>query len=181
MNKCCFLIILYIIVTFSCSNKDNKAGISSSDRKQIIDVATEYAMGKFKAPMKSEAPDGIVTVSDNQINFVVTAETKTKYIIDPSKIFTGLIDDDENEDAIITLYFLIGQSNPVQEIIILLKTDGKFMLNRVLESEMKIMGIKNREITAEISTRSPDSPLRDCAACKEIVKYKYSVGDLIRL
>jgi hypothetical protein len=55
------------------------------------------------------------------------------------------------------------------------------MLSRVIESDMKILGIKNRIITAEILTKSRNSPLRDCDACKEVVKFQFRMGDLIRM
>jgi hypothetical protein len=43
---------------------------------------------------------------------------------------------------------------------------------------MKILQLKGRVITAEITTKSRNSPLRDCSACKEIVKYRFRNGEL---
>ena len=146
-----------------------------------MDIAIKYATDKFKEAKKTVAKDGIVTIADNEVNFVTIGHDQIKYIIDPAKISVGLIDDDKNEDAIITIYSLKGQYMEIPEQLILIKTDGKFMLNSVIESDMKIMGINDRVITAEISTRSRNSPLRDCSACKEVVKYQFKIGELIRM
>ncbi len=45
---------------------------------------------------------------------------------------------------------------------------------------MKILQIREGEITVEISTKSRNSPLRDCPVCKEIVKFRFRDGDLVK-
>jgi hypothetical protein len=45
---------------------------------------------------------------------------------------------------------------------------------------MKILGIKDGVITAEIYTKSRNSPLANCSLCKEVVKYRFKSGDLIK-
>jgi exosome complex RNA-binding protein Csl4 len=146
-----------------------------------MDIAIKYAMDKFTEAKKTVAKDGIVTVTDNQIKYIAIDNNQIKYIIDPAKIVVGLIDDDENEDAIITISSINGQYLEMPEHLILIKTDGKLMLNRVIESNMKVLGLKDRVITAEVSTRSLNSPLRDCSECKEVVKYQFRAGDLVRM
>ncbi len=146
-----------------------------------MDIAVKYSMDKFKEAKKTIDRNGIVTITDNQVNFVMIGDSQLKYIIDPSKISVGLIDDDAIEDAIVTIFPSKGQYLEIPEHLILINTDGKLMLNRVMESNMKIMGIKDRIITVEISTRSLNTPLRDCSVCKEIVKYQFKSGDLIRV
>jgi hypothetical protein len=180
MKKSC-LIIFIIFFMLSCAHNKNKTGSGSSVKKEVMDIAIDYARGKFKEAKESVAKDGIVTISDNQINYVTIGNNQVKYVIDPAKIVIGLIDDDTKEDAIITIYSFKGQYLEMPESLILINTDGKLLLNRAIESDMKIMGIKDRVITAEISTRSRNSPLRDCSACKEIVKYQFRAGDLIRM
>ena len=53
--------------------------------------------------------------------------------------------------------------------------------DRVIESDMTIISIKDRVITAEVRTKSRNSPLRDCNACKEVVKYRFRTGDLVKV
>jgi hypothetical protein len=179
MKKTLFLMVL-IPLFFSC-NSDNKKGAEKSTRKEIMEAAVRYAREKFNEPKDTTSYDGIVTVQEGRTNLIVPDAYKVKYVIDPSKIVTGLIDDDENEDAIIYVASITGQDMENPENLILIKTDGKYMLNRVIESNMKVLGIADRIITAEVSSRSPNTPLRDCHVCKEVVKYKFKSGDLIRI
>ena len=180
MKKSC-LIVFLLSSLLSCTRNDKNVGPGNSVKKEAMEIAVKYAMGKFKEAKVTVAKDGIVTITDSQINYVTIGDNLIKYVIDPAKIEIGLIDDDENEDAIITIYSFRGQYMEIPEHLFLIKTDGKFMLNRVIESYMKIMGIKERVITAEIPTHSPDSPLYNCSSCKEIVNYQFRGGDLIRM
>lgn len=146
-----------------------------------MDLAIKYVSDKLKEPKKTIAPDSTITIIDNQVNFVTSAAYQTRYVIDPGKIIIGKIDDDANDDAIICISDINGQDLETPEHLILIKTDGKFILNRVIESNMKVLGIKDGIITAEVSTRSLNSPLRDCHVCKEVVKYRFKSGDLIKV
>ena len=181
MKKSCFVISLLLFLV-SCTRNDKNAGsgnsIASRVKKEVMEIAINYTMGKFKESKKTVAKNGIITIGDNQISYVID---HLNYVIDPARILIGLIDDDSNKDAIVSIASYKGQYLDLTEHLILIKTDGKFMLNRVIESDMKIMGIKERVITAEISTHSPDSPLYNCSVCKEIVKYQFRRGDLIRM
>lgn len=174
------ILLLLIPLILSCTSKD-KAGSEKSVKKEVMDIAIKYAKDKFKEAKETVAADGIVTVVDNQVNFVTPTAYQLKYVIDPVKIMIGLIDDDANEDAIITISLFNGPYIEMPESLILIKTDGKLVLNRSIEADMRIMGIKDRIITAEIFTRSRSSPLRNCSACKEVVKYQFRMGDLVRI
>jgi hypothetical protein len=180
MRKSIFILIL-IPILVTCSHKDNKAASESAIKKEVMDIAIKYAMGKFNDAKETVGRFGIVTVVDNKVNFVTKDTYQSKYVIDPLRIMIGLIDDDQNEDAIITIYNVNGQKLETPEHLIIIKTEGKYILNRVIESNMKVLGVKDRIITAEVSTRSPNTPLRDCSECKEVVKYQFRAGDLIRI
>ena len=173
-------IIFLIPMLFSCSQNNTKV-TENSIKKEVMDLTIKYAAGKFKESKETVAADGVVTVADNQVNFVSKSVSQLKYIIDPINIKVGLIDDDANEDAIITIFGMNGQDLQSLEHLIIIKSDGKFILSRVIESNMKVIGIKDRVITAEVSSRSLNNPLRDCHECKEVVKYKFKDGDLVRL
>jgi hypothetical protein len=179
MKKTLFLIVI-IPLFFSCG-RNSKINAKKSTEKEIMETAVRYAREKFQEPKDTMAFDGTVTVEEGRNNILVPDAYKVKYIIDPSKIVTGLIDDDENEDAIVYVSSITGQDMENPENLILIKTEGKYMLNRVIESNMKVLGISNRIITAEVSSRSPNTPLRNCHVCKEVVKYKFKSGDLIRI
>jgi hypothetical protein len=170
-----FFILCILTLLFSCTNNGGKAGSENSAtnrfRQEVIDLSTNYINSKYKEPKKKIAPDGIITISDNQ----------TSYIIDPARISTGLIDDDNTDDAIISIDNYHGQYLVLTEHLILINKDGKLMLNRVIESDMKILGIKDRVITAEVYTRSRNGPLAGCSLCKEVVKYQFIQGDLVKM
>ena len=170
------LYILFLIpLLFSCTNSDKKDAngkyVSARLKKEVLALATNYINGKFKEPKKTVAKDGIITIGEDQ----------SGYVIDPSKIYSGLIDDDNTEDAIISMDYYHGQYIVMSEHLILINTDGKLILSRAIESDMKILGIKDRVITAEIYTKSRNSPLANCSRCKEVVKYRFKSGDLIKV
>jgi hypothetical protein len=171
--------LLSVFLLFSCSN-NKKADSENPARKEIMDIAIKYVKDKFKETKEIIATNGIITIVDNQLHFLAMTDNQTRYIIDPAKIVFGYIDSDAKEDAIMTLNSFKGQFEELPEHLILINTEGKFMLNRVIESNMKILEIKNRIITAEVSSRSLNSPLRDCSSCKEVVKYRFIQGDLIK-
>jgi hypothetical protein len=169
------LILCLISLLFSCTNSGKKdvngKNVSPRVKKEVLALATNYINGKFKEPKKTISKDGIITIGEDQ----------SSYVIDPAKIYTGLIDDDNTEDAIISMDYYHGQYILMSEHLILINTDGKLMLSRAIESDMKILGIKDRVITAEIYTKSRNSPLANCSLCKEVVKYRFKSGDLIKV
>jgi citrate lyase alpha subunit len=133
-------------------------------------IAVDYSREKFKDAKQSVLKDGTVNIGDNQIT----------YLIDPATIVTGQIDNDANEDAIVTIASYKGKFPFKTEHLILIKANRKFTLARVIEADIKIMEIKEMIIFAEISKFPPDSPSYGCEICKEIVKYEYRDGNLVR-
>jgi hypothetical protein len=180
MRKCLY-IPLIILLFISCVDNGGRKEGKSSREKEITDVAVNYARSKFNEPKDSIIAGGIIVVEEGQVNFITSNAYRIKYFIDPTKIVNGLIDDDETEDAIMYVYSVTGEGIENPEHLIIIQTDGKFILSRVIESNMKILGIKDRIITAEVSSRSVNTPLRDCHVCKEVVKYKFKSGDLVRI
>ncbi|HKK40954.1 MAG TPA: hypothetical protein VJ963_01005 [Bacteroidales bacterium] len=173
------LVIITALFLFSCNQNNNKASGEKALRHKVLDVATAYVKEILGATKETISQNGIITITENKSQFVSTEDNSIKYIINPGNIHTGLIDDDDKEDAIITLNSFKGQYEEAPENLILLNTGDNLVLGRVIESDMRIIDIKDRLITAEISTHSRNSPLRDCNSCKEVVKYRFNQGDLI--
>lgn len=159
----------------SCTQNSGTSGILSLSekkiRKQVIAIAEDYANKGLKETKKTIAPNGIIIIGDEQ----------KRYLIDPAKIFIGLIDDDSKKDAIITITSFKGEYLDLIEHLIILNTNSKLMLLRAIESDMKILKLQDKVITAELPTRPRSSPLYNCTACREIVKYQFKSGDLIKL
>jgi hypothetical protein len=159
-----FLVLLSLIV--SCSNEsDDKI------RKQVTEIAVSYAGAQLKNPEKSVYGNGTIILSDQD----------KKYSIDPAKIYLALIDEDDKKDAIITISSFRDSKLDLIEHLVVINTNGKYMLIRTVESDMKILQIKDRVITAKVPTRPRTSPLYTCESCQEIVNYRFINGDLVKI
>lgn len=176
-----FLIAIALIpLIISCAHKDNSAESRKLIVKEVLDLASNYASEKFKEPKITREPDGTISIIDNQIDFISADRRPLKYVITPGYITIGLINDDRAEDAIITINSFRGDHEEVPEHLIMISSDGKLMINRVMEEEMTVLGIKDQVITAEVRSHSRNTPLRDCNACKEVVDFVFKGGDLVR-
>jgi hypothetical protein len=173
MKRNLFIIPLLLVLAACNQNRDNSGSgsvISSRVRRQVMDIAVGYTRDKFKESQQSVLNNGVVRIGDQQLTC----------IIDPATIVTGLIDSDANEDAIVTVTTFKGRFRVKTEHLILVRTNRKLALARAIEADMKIMGIKEMIVYAEISKFPSDSPAADCQICKEIVKYQFRDGNLVR-
>lgn len=134
-------------------------------------VAENYAADRLINSKKTIYKNGLTCISNE----------KRTYLINPSKIYTGLIDEDNATDAIVTLDVFEGRYQVVSEHLILIQKNGRMVFNRAIESDMKIFGIKDRIITAEVPTHDRNSPLFDCSSCQEVVNYHFVNGELVRM
>jgi hypothetical protein len=179
MKKYYFLLFLISIIA-SCNNEKTRVSSEKTLKDEVMEVAVKFAGSKFNQAKQTVEKNGIIVIQENRENFVALSGDGFKYIIDPANIIIGLIDDDNDPDAIISISPVKDQYFEIPEILIMTRTEGNYIINRVIESDMKILQLKGRVITAEITTKSRNSPLRDCMKCKEIVKYRFSNGDLIK-
>jgi hypothetical protein len=149
----------------ACSQNSGKdQADKTSDKKikkQITAVAEKYIMSQLTKPEKIVLENGLITISDEQ----------KKYIIEPSKIFTGLIDDDQKTDAIVSVSTFQGQYQTVSEQLIILSSEDGFKLASALESDMRIISLKDMIITADVPEHSRNTPLFNCPSCWEVVKF----------
>lgn len=170
-----FVLYSFIVLLASCAQNSGPANDSSSSdneiRKEVMSIAENYAASQLKVSTRTVIGNGIVILSDKQ----------KRYFIDPGKILTGLIDDDSTKDAIITITSFHGEELDMIEHLVILNTNGKLMLLKTIESDMKIIQFQNRIITGELPTHPRSSPLYNCASCQAIVKYKFIKGDLIKI
>lgn len=155
------LITILVLTLLSCSQTDNK--------KELIDIATSYVSGQFEEATKSVDDNGIIRIGNRQMG----------YTIDPSTIIKGMINNDLKEDAIIPVSFYSGPFLQRTEHLFVMNTDEKSGVTKVLDTLMKVLEIRDGIIYAEVSKVAPDSPLYGCSLCKEIVKYRFSNGDIV--
>ena len=140
-------------------------------KKQAIAIAEKYVSDQLKDAKKTIARNGVIIIGNKQKMFV----------IDPSKTYLGLIDDDSKTDAIVSLDCFTGQYQTTSEHLILINKDDKITFNRAVESDMRIIEIKDRLITADVPTHSRNSPLFDCKSCREVIKYQFRKGELVKM
>jgi archaellum component FlaF (FlaF/FlaG flagellin family) len=168
-----FYIISGLLTACTLNSGSNQTNINSEQkiRKQVIEIAGNYAKNKLKNAEK--------TVTDN--GSIIFSAGDTKCLIDPSFIIVGKIDEDSIKDAIVTILTFQGQRLPIKEHLILINKNGKLSIDKELSGEMKFLSISNRIIYIETSRVSPDSPYANCQICKEIKKYKFIAGDTVRI
>jgi hypothetical protein len=161
-----YILIFIAALLLSCSqNSDKKI------KKQVTAVAEKYIMSQLTKPEKTVSENGLITISDEQ----------KKYIIEPSKIFTGLIDDDQKTDAIVSVSTFQGQYQTVSEQLIILSSEDGFKLASALESDMRIISLKDMIITADVPEHSRNTPLFNCPSCWEVVKYQFKMGEFVKV
>lgn len=166
--KLYFFAIISIILPINCSHDFRS---EEKIKAKSLAVAENYITDRMINSKKTEYKNGLTGISN---------ENRT-YIINPSKIYTGFIDDDNDTDAIVTLDVFEGQYQIMSEHLILIQKNGRMVFNRAIESDMKIFEIKDRIITAEVPTHDRNSPLFDCSSCQEVVNYRFVNGDLVRM
>jgi hypothetical protein len=167
------LIIIILAIISSCNNEGSNNTERSLEKmkEKAISISENYVKTTLKNKKKSVSLNGTITISDSL----------KRYVIDPGKIFLGLIDDDHSTDAIVTVISFKGDYLDLIEHLIILNTNGKLMLIRSIESDMTILRLENRVITAELPNRPRSSPLYHCASCRDIVNYEFKDGDLLRI
>jgi len=173
MRAYLFFVILALFLS-ACSqnsgNGRNNDRYEKKIRKEVLTIAENYATNNLTDAKKTVMENGITTIGNDQ----------KMYVIDPAKIFFGYIDSDTKNDAIVSLCPYQGQYEITTEHLIIIQTDGRLILIRSLESDMRILGIKDGIITAEVPEYSRNSPLFNCPSCWEVVKFQFIKGELIK-
>ena len=168
------IIIASAVAVTGCGSARDKSGNHSSD---AMDVAVGFVEGKFKRPVTEYDNEGNASIREEGISLMTEP---VKFVVEKNDVFTGDIDGDGDTDAIVSAGEYRGNSITGFEHIIITNADGIMSLNRVIESNMIVFGIKDGIITAEVHTHPPTSPLYDCDSCKEVVRFRFESGELIR-
>jgi hypothetical protein len=161
------LIIAFALISLPFLSECSKTK-KDSLRQDALKLAENYAKDQLKDPRMLVMKDGTITISDSE----------KRYIIEPARAFTGNIDADEIPDAVVSIVSFHGMDLLLNEHLVMLNTNGKLLLIRAVESDMKILGIKDRLIIADVPTHSRNSPLFNCPKCREVIKYKFVNGEL---
>lgn len=165
MKQILSLIIIFIFLT-SCNNNSG-----TRIREEVMGIAENYIADNLGDTTKLILQDGTMIIGGDQ----------KKYVLYPGMIFTGLIDEDTKEDAIVSIFPYQGNFEVTTEHLFIINISGKLTLLRIVESDMKILNIEDGIITAEVPEHSRNSPLFDCPSCQEVVKYRFVSGELVRI
>jgi hypothetical protein len=159
------MILAVLVFSQSCSTGDERK------TREIMKIAVDYASGQVSTPERKTGQNGIMIVGNEE----------KCYIVDTAAIFTGLIDDDEKEDAIISVTSYQNRFLGPTEHLFIMNINNKLMMLKSFESDMKILSLKDRIITAEVPEHGRNSPLFYCPSCREVVRYKFINGDLVKV
>ncbi len=145
--------------------------VKKSTEEQILAASEDYLSMQLKNPETRMLEDSTIMIGDS---------TK-RYFIPRTGIHIGLIDDDDTKDAIISATMMEKSGRISEEHLLLLCLNGKYTMVRTLEQDMKIISVSDRVITADVPLHPVNNPLHDCPVCREVIKYRYSRGELEKI
>ena len=158
--------LLLVIITFlvySCSLNSEK-----NVKLKALEAAEKYAAAQLRNPERKVLRDSTIMYRD----------TVRRYFILPSRVCTGLIDADDKTDAIVSVTSDSKYGQVLNEHLIILNSDGRYLVVRSVESDMKVVSVKNGIITALLPKKPVNNPLHNCPVCTETVQYRFRNGEL---
>ncbi|MFZ0282906.1 MAG: hypothetical protein WAL29_14740 [Bacteroidales bacterium] len=171
------ILLAILLITFflpACNQHSGsvKSGIGPDKKiiKEAVAIAENYATQQITDAKRFPANDGSIVIGNDQ----------WKFVIHTSGVHAGLINDDNEKDAIVSLDSYQGQFQVPSWQLILLKSRGRLKLEAAIEYDMTIRQIEDRLITAEVPTHTRNSPLFNCSECIEIMRFRFENGELVR-
>lgn len=169
-NRILFFIILTLLSGCTGRNREEINGSKEKRiRKKALYIAETYIRKQLKENQTVIERNGAINLSDDQKIFV----------IDPARIYVGYINDDQEPDVIVSIDRYTGQYQVMSEHLFILNSGGKNEVTTSFESDMRILELKDRIITAEVPTHSRNSPLFHCPTCREVKKFRFVNGELV--
>ena len=160
-------VTLLLMVFLGCNSQKNKLTL----KEHLIKVATDYASKQLRNPEVKTLQDSTVMIGD----------TSKRYFIQTSGVFTGLIDGDDRPDGIVSMTSMAKRGGRLTELLIILNSNDKYLMVKSVESDMKILSLKDRVITAEVPTHPVNNPLHDCPVCIVVERFRFENGGLTKL
>jgi hypothetical protein len=169
-----YIISLFLLLQLfvCCTRKPvtNKSETSDAELKnEVINMVKNYANEQLQNAKTSKDAFGIITLADNE----------KKMVINPKMIFMGLIDQDNEPDAIASILIFMKDGAIIDEHLILLNKNGCLEFVTAIDRNIQIIQLTNRKIVADLHTKSRSNPLYNCHSCTERVTYQYADGDLV--
>jgi hypothetical protein len=173
--KANLLMMILIGGLLSCRQRPSEEGNTPLTQTQLMDqairVAESYAMHHLGEGRKTTLPNGTILFEDSM----------SRYALEPGRLYAGLINEDDMPDAIVTLATYQGPRQTTSEHLILLNSGNILELKKVIQSNMDILRIRDRIISADVPTHDRNSPLFDCESCRDVIQYKFTGGELVKV
>lgn len=164
--KKCFLFVSFLIVS-SCNQQDR------------TETLLEKALAASEFVIHEKEPEAVKGIDENG-SVIYTGKRRT-YIISKENIKCGFLNDDSLPDIIVSVDVFSGQFQVISEHLVFLTQGDSLELSCSIESDMKILYIKDNTITADVPMHSRNSPLFNCASCREVLNYHLRNGSLVRV
>jgi hypothetical protein len=166
-------LFLFIMMLGSCSGKKGNATTSAEShaaitKAEVTRVVINYFKQKFKEPIISEN-EGLVRIQgDMEISIFIQ-----------DKIFIGKLDNDETQDAVVTYGYQKTGSMAYDRHLILLNTDSLRVV-KDFPAVIKIQGIANKKVFAEVDTTPKEVNTPPCPVCQVLIQLKLEGDSLVR-
>jgi hypothetical protein len=143
--------------------------VSKITRTQVAEAVKDYFMKNLVNPVAGENNELFRIQGDKEICMVKFTE-----------IFTGKLNNDEKEDAIVSYSYEKTGSKPVKKHLILIN-DGGLHIVKDFTAPMVVLALSDRRVIAEVDNSSPDIPWQQgCHTCKETVIFRLQGDSLVR-
>jgi hypothetical protein len=144
-----------------------RAASEKKIKKRALAIAEKYAMSQVPAAKKTF-----------RNNMTLIGDPQKSFVIDTARVYTGLVDEDSTPDAIVSLATYTNQYPDYTRHLIITGKGRKLKLASVVESDLNILRLQDRIITAEVPTRPRSSPLYNCHSCQKLVDFQFRAGVL---
>lgn len=168
-----FLLLSILMFATSCNspagNRKTNKDIDEQTRNKAIEICENYIKSQINEPEKIVTRDGLIIIGDNF----------QKYIINPGNIYSGDLNDDNKDDAILTLDRFQGQFQVPSEQLFMLNQRGKLVLAGIMEFDMRVIKLENGIITAQVPEHTRSSPLFSCEDCQDTIRYTFKNDKMV--
>lgn len=161
-----FTFLCFLIVS-ACIQSNNRT-----------DTLLDKALSASEHILLEKEPDAVKSIDENA-SVIYTGSRRT-YIISKENIKSGLINEDQLPDVIVSIDVFSGHFQVRSEHHIFLSKGDSLELSCSVQSDMKILFIKDNTITADVPMHSRNSPLFNCESCREVLNYHLRNGELVR-
>ena len=170
------LFFIILLIFFGCQ----KSKVQMTENEKAAERIKTEAFQIAENNAKSKLINPSATAADTR-GIISFSDSTKRYELDPNMVHIGLIDEDQNTDAIVSMVVYHSNNQITDEQIILLNKNGKLEQVATFDLNLRIIIIANRKITAELHTKPRTSIYYDCVKCKKIVDYEFKNDSLVAL